>query len=104
MTDSMSGSPSGQGSGPDVRDGAALGRLFTELADDPDAPSSSVSALSVIAAAKGGGRAAGDTATAASPAVRAAELESTDRPSPPDPRRSSPACRGRSAAPSLRRC
>lgn len=84
MTDSMSGSPSGQGSGPDVRDGAALGRLFTELADDPDAPSSSVSALSVIAAAKGGGRAAGATATAALPAVRAAELESTDRPSPLD--------------------
>lgn len=84
MTDSISGSTSGPGTGPDDRDGAALGRLFTDLADDPDAPTSSVSALSVIAAAQGGGRAAGSTATAVVPAGRAAEVESTDRPSPPD--------------------
>jgi hypothetical protein len=36
---------------PEDVDGAGLGRLLTNLADDPDAPPSSVSALSVIAAA-----------------------------------------------------
>lgn len=37
---------------PRDEDGAGLGRLLTDLADDPDAPPSSVSAVSVIAAAK----------------------------------------------------
>lgn len=37
---------------PDDLDGAGLGRLLTDLADDPDTPPTSVSALSVIAAAK----------------------------------------------------
>lgn len=37
---------------PEDHDGAALGRLLTDLADDLGAPPSSVSALSVIAAAK----------------------------------------------------
>lgn len=64
--------------GADPAEGAALGRLFAQLADDPDAPASSVSALSVIAAAKAGG------STATVPAVRAAEVASTDRPAAPD--------------------
>lgn len=41
-------------SGPDDRDGEGLHRLLSDLADDPGAPPSSVSGLSVIAAARGG--------------------------------------------------
>jgi len=65
---------------------AALGRLFTDLADDPDAPASPVSALSVIAAAKSGGAATtgAAAATVTAPVARAAEVASTDRPAAPD--------------------
>jgi hypothetical protein len=56
-----------EASDPDDQDGAALGHLLTDLADDPDAPPSAVSPLSVIAAAKGGDREGGPTS--ALPAV-----------------------------------
>ena len=59
-------------SGPDDPDGAALGRLLTDLADDPDAPPTSVSALSVIAAATSG---APSSTVAAPPVAKPASSE-----------------------------
>ena len=56
---------------PDDLGGADLGRLLTDLADDPDAPPTSVSALSVIAAARSGARPAEPAPTAAEPMVPA---------------------------------
>ncbi len=71
-------------------DGAALGRLLTDLADDPDAPPTSVSALSVIAAAKSGAPSAdappaadGAGATTALPAIRPAAEPAVPAGSPP---------------------
>ncbi len=77
--------------GPDDLDGAALGRLLTDLADDPGAPPTSVSALSVIAAAKSGARSADAPpdadgaagATTALPAVRPGAEPAVPAGSPP---------------------
>ncbi len=85
MTDPSTG-PTPDHGDQDAAEAAALGRLFRDLADDPDAPASPVSALSVIAAAKSGGAATtgAAAATVTAPVARAAEVASTDRPAAPD--------------------